>query len=235
MFRLSGVSQGLSPAEAALNFQRNIAEFGPIYISFMVTSTWKKWNWDDKPVYTGGGHNIGGHAVLGVGWGVHEDTKYWLLRNSWGPNFGENGYFKFERGVNLDNVELEAATSMATKNYADWSLPYCTLDGTPFNYDGSCSQFDVSFTITCNKDASLKIFSSYPTSQGYIRDGGTVMGSTIEADADAMVQITTSAFDAAEMGYGKQAATMWVQIKADDGSGNVGDTEHFITFPKTCK
>ena len=36
------------------------------------------------------------HAITIVGWGHNAPLKidYWIIRNSWGPNWGENGYFK---------------------------------------------------------------------------------------------------------------------------------------------
>ena len=51
----------------------------------------------------------GGHAVVGVGFGEDNGVKYWLLQNSWGPNWNGDGYCKFERGINLADIEKRAA------------------------------------------------------------------------------------------------------------------------------
>lgn len=56
----------------------------------------------------------GGHGVRVIGWGEEKGEKYWLVANSWGRGWGENGLFRMRRvdgpnifGFQEDNCGFE--------------------------------------------------------------------------------------------------------------------------------
>ncbi|XP_038674159.1 dipeptidyl peptidase 1 [Scyliorhinus canicula] len=54
------------------------------------------------------------HAVLLIGYGSDPQTKqnYWIVKNSWGTSWGENGYFRILRGS--DECAIESIAIAAT-------------------------------------------------------------------------------------------------------------------------
>jgi len=76
--------------------KKEIFENGPIQTGFFV--------YEDFMHYKSGiyeythGRKLGGHAVKIIGWGEENGTPYWIVQNSWGKTWGENGFFRIKMG-----------------------------------------------------------------------------------------------------------------------------------------
>lgn len=52
----------------------------------------------------------GAHSVIIVGYGEESGVKYWRVQNSWGADWGDDGYIKMKRG-GANNCKLETWAS----------------------------------------------------------------------------------------------------------------------------
>lgn len=54
------------------------------------------------------------HGVLITGYGIDNRSgeKYWIVKNSWGTAWGEQGYFRIRRGTNECNIESMAVSAI---------------------------------------------------------------------------------------------------------------------------
>jgi cathepsin H len=86
-----------------------IYHHGPVSIAFQVVNGFKDYT---TGVYTSdvckNSTNDVNHAVVAVGFGTCPVTgmDYWIVKNSWGATWGDQGYFKIERGVNMCGVAV---------------------------------------------------------------------------------------------------------------------------------
>ena len=82
---------------------------GPVSIAFQVV--------DGFSAYTSGVYSSDtcgkteadvNHAVLAVGYGVDVETgmAFWYVKNSWGATWGDEGFFKIERNVNMCAIAM---------------------------------------------------------------------------------------------------------------------------------
>lgn len=86
-----------------------VAKWGPVVIGLQATSYWQQ--------YTGGILAQGceqasaNHAVAIVGFGSEGGTDYWIIRNSWGAKWGEDGYIRLARNAANCNGVVSHVTS----------------------------------------------------------------------------------------------------------------------------
>ncbi|CAF0974312.1 unnamed protein product [Adineta steineri] len=84
--------------EAAL--QQAVATIGPISVS--IDESHSSFQFYQSGVYNepACSQTILTHAVLVIGYGTEGDLDYWLIKNSWGTSWGEQGYIKMTRNQN---------------------------------------------------------------------------------------------------------------------------------------
>ncbi|XP_063782367.1 uncharacterized protein LOC134932155 [Pseudophryne corroboree] len=95
------------------NMASSVAFDGPITVGIDASDDFQMYS---KGIFTGDCSKEANHAVIIVGYGTEhdeeedEDIDYWIIRNSWGKMWGENGYAKMRRNVDLCGITSEAAS-----------------------------------------------------------------------------------------------------------------------------
>jgi C1A family cysteine protease len=164
-----------------------IVQYGPLVTGFIV--------YTDFLYYTSGiythvtGDVEGGHAVAIVGYDDAEQA--WIVKNSWGPDWGESGYFRIKAGTNECEIEDEV-----------YAINFATVPGTSFVLSPSSADFGtlvlpgqpskiLPFTITNNGSVTLTNTSCAVTNPKF--SVSPLIVSTIESAASADIQVTYSA------------------------------------------
>jgi C1A family cysteine protease len=89
------------------NIRAEIYRFGPATSAMRVYPDF--YTFDSKNniyAWDGKGDPISGHAIEIIGWGTTaSNIDYWIIKNSWGDRWGDDGFFKMRRGTNECEIE----------------------------------------------------------------------------------------------------------------------------------
>ncbi len=127
----------------------------------------------------------GGHDVVIVGY--DDEEQCWIVKNSWGPDWGDNGYFRVAMGTNECMVETEV-----------FSIDYATVPGPSFVLDSSSIDFGMllltdqpfmtqTFTITNNGSVPLTDTSCTVTNPKY--SVISLLGLNLDPAASADIEV----------------------------------------------
>ncbi|NWT76460.1 CATK protein, partial [Prunella himalayana] len=80
--------------------KRAVARIGPISVG--IDARRPSFQFYSGGVYYDESCNAGNinHAVLAVGYGAQKGTKHWIIKNSWGEEWGNKGYVLLARNMN---------------------------------------------------------------------------------------------------------------------------------------
>ncbi|XP_040269749.1 zingipain-2-like [Bufo bufo] len=95
------------------NMAISVATSGPIAVGIDASQDFQQYC---GGIFEGDCTTNANHAVVIVGYGTEYDAKtdedidYWIVRNSWGEDWGEDGYVKMRRNVNLCGIATYASS-----------------------------------------------------------------------------------------------------------------------------
>ncbi|KAI3832697.1 hypothetical protein MKW98_002243 [Papaver atlanticum] len=83
-------------------------------VSVAIDASGQEFQFYSSGVFTGTCGTDLDHGVTAIGYGTDSDgTKYWLVKNSWGTSWGEDGYIRMQRDVDanegLCGIAMEAS------------------------------------------------------------------------------------------------------------------------------
>lgn len=146
------------------DIREEIFKSGPVTSSMEVYEDFYYFN-PNQNIYdwNGVGERIGGHAVVIDGWGEEDGVKYWWIRNSWGPDWGIDGYFKMVRGKNCCRIEENVITGLPNINgmsiFSNVGIPWQELPKDIINKQSGASSNNLAGGIDIVYGYSRRIMS----------------------------------------------------------------------------
>jgi len=151
----------------------------PVSVAIAASSLW--FQFYSKGVWSRGCGKSVDHGVLVVGFGSENGKDYWNVKNSWGPFWGENGYFRLARGkaergecLLLSEPSYPVVTNVSAPPSPPGPSPQ-PLKGEPLHYmwnKGKCVDL-VDGNLTNGNKLQIWDCNGSPSQNWYYEIGGT--------------------------------------------------------------
>lgn len=118
-FKIAGSAEGNTVPQIEQHMKQELIRSGPLYVSLLCFEDfYDPVSWTESGIYMHKrGALIGKHASAAVGWGTDMNGRdYWLLLNSFGSGWQQEGYFKVLRGKSSLQIMKFGAWGVDWKN-----------------------------------------------------------------------------------------------------------------------
>jgi hypothetical protein len=99
--------------ETNIAIQQDIFKWGPVVSVIKIYENFydfdpktEIYKWNKK------GEQLAAHAIEIVGWGAYKNNDFWIVKNSWGRNWGDNGYFRILKGFDECGIETNVMAGL---------------------------------------------------------------------------------------------------------------------------
>ncbi|MCZ7586040.1 MAG: C1 family peptidase [Deltaproteobacteria bacterium] len=184
---------------------KGLLQYGPIVAGFQVFADFRDYTGGVYEHVTGG--LLGGHGVAIFGYGEDEGGGYWICKNSWGLDWGEDGWFKIRWGSGLLGFGYQSmainvtADSLCARNVAP-AISGLTLDNEADLADGAAPVIGFDYADLNANLAGGELWYSYdgeperrygtPLTEcvDTLSDGKNIGGFTLDAPASSAAEHT---------------------------------------------
>eukprot|EP01084_Bolivina_argentea_P127585 225600_1 len=159
------------------------------------------------------------HGVLIVGFDDTGATPYWIIKNSWGPSWGEEGYIRVQKGTDQCLITTDPTSSTVAKSgpvpptpsqAPVTASPVAPTNGVQFL---RCTSPDCTNCHTTTENQNTCIKSGAFSQKLTCAEDALIVREFNSADCSGTANITSQPLNVCAVNFGKHGLTSYNQVK----------------------